>query len=344
VSLHKPHADKQGFYNDYARLAGLNTITGGAGADVLTGGGGADIFNVDVGRDEITDFGVGYDLVTITAGATLAATVTATYTVVAAGAIDNKAAVVDAVFTVANAIDFDASAAKDTTNGITISATGNANASILVGTDQDDVIIGGLGADEIWGDAGNDTLTGGAGADLLTGGLGTDTFIFTSYATTDSVTDFVAGASGELTAYGLTSLNAELAAATVSTRVTTGNGGSVVDSDAANFSAVISAAADITFAADDNIFLVDATTVAGVQTALAGNIFFASSSGSIDGDGLLVAWIDEANDLNIGMARVDVTTVGVVTTLTTAVVSTIATFTGTYTLAGLTTSNFDFIA
>jgi Ca2+-binding RTX toxin-like protein len=44
VSLHKPHADKQGFSNDYARLAGLNTITGGAGADVLTGGDGIDTF------------------------------------------------------------------------------------------------------------------------------------------------------------------------------------------------------------------------------------------------------------------------------------------------------------
>ena len=44
MSLHKPHADKQGFYNDYVRLAGLNTITGGAGADFLTGGAGKDTF------------------------------------------------------------------------------------------------------------------------------------------------------------------------------------------------------------------------------------------------------------------------------------------------------------
>jgi hypothetical protein len=66
VSLHKPHADKQGFSNDYARLAGLNTITGGAGADSLTGGAGADDFvmtsivtNAGVlGVDSITDFNI----------------------------------------------------------------------------------------------------------------------------------------------------------------------------------------------------------------------------------------------------------------------------------------------
>ena len=76
VSLRKPHADTQGFLNDYIWLAGLSTITGGAGADSLTGGTGADQFvylqgvavgavataaqvNTANGLDTITDFSVG---------------------------------------------------------------------------------------------------------------------------------------------------------------------------------------------------------------------------------------------------------------------------------------------
>jgi hypothetical protein len=40
LSLHKPHADTQGFFNDYVWLAGLSTITGGVGADTIDVGAG----------------------------------------------------------------------------------------------------------------------------------------------------------------------------------------------------------------------------------------------------------------------------------------------------------------
>ena len=76
---------RYGFINDYAWLAGLSTITGGAGADELTGGAGADDFvyttfaqggNVVDARvggasitsgDTITDFTSGSDQIDISA-------------------------------------------------------------------------------------------------------------------------------------------------------------------------------------------------------------------------------------------------------------------------------------
>ena len=178
--------------------AGADSLTGGAGADTLTGGAGEDQYNIDAGADDITDFGVGVDKVDITAGATLAAAVTADYTAGAAGDIDNAAAAADAVFTVADDVNFDASAATDTTNGITVTAADNAAASALVGTDQDDVITGGAGNDTIDGSAGADIITGGAGADDLTGGGGADEFVLSDLVTgagaveSDTITDFTA--------------------------------------------------------------------------------------------------------------------------------------------------------
>ncbi|REC54248.1 calcium-binding protein [Rhodosalinus sediminis] len=165
--------------------AGTDELTGGAGNDSMTGGAGDDQFTVDAGDDEITDFGDA-DRVDIANGASLAATVTTNYTAAAAGDIDNAAVVTDAVFTVEDGIDFDASAATDTTNGITITATTNGAGSILVGTDQGDAIIGGNGDDE---------LTGGAGIDSLSGGDGDDTFIITD-ADDDVASEVIDGTDG----------------------------------------------------------------------------------------------------------------------------------------------------
>ena len=88
------------------------TITGGAGNDNMIGGTGNDQFIANGGADSITDFG-GADKVDITSGS-LAAAVTADYTAGGAGDIDNAVGVASAVFTVANDVDFDASAATST--------------------------------------------------------------------------------------------------------------------------------------------------------------------------------------------------------------------------------------
>ncbi|MEO1544763.1 MAG: hypothetical protein AAFR75_12200, partial [Pseudomonadota bacterium] len=46
----------------------------------------------------------------------------------------------------------------------------------------------------MFGDGGNDTITGGTGDDILVGGSGADTFVFDMDGSTDTVTDFNAGA------------------------------------------------------------------------------------------------------------------------------------------------------
>ena len=166
--------------------AGADSLTGGAGDDKFTGGAGADKFTADGGADSITDFGTGgVDKVDITAGS-LAATVSADYTATDAGDIDNDMAASAAVFTVANDVDFDASAATGTTKGITITASGNSSASTLTGTDQADVITGGAAGDTLSGDAGNDTIAGNAGDDTIAGGSGSDTL--TGGAGADAIT------------------------------------------------------------------------------------------------------------------------------------------------------------
>jgi Ca2+-binding RTX toxin-like protein len=75
---------------------------------------------------------------------------------------------------------------------------GNGGADSLVGNDGADTLSGGAGADTINGGNGADSIDGGAGADSLTGGAGTDTFVITTSATTDTITDFAAGANGDI--------------------------------------------------------------------------------------------------------------------------------------------------
>ncbi len=167
--------------------SGNDTLTGGDGIDTMTGGTGVDAFNVDDGADVIADFGLGseVDTIAITAGATVAVAVPASYAATATTDIANSAAAADVVFKLAEGVNFDAAASTDTTAGITITATGNTTASTIVGTDQADVITG--------GDA-DDSLTGGVGADTLTGGAGANTFVFAAAATdTVAAADSVGG-------------------------------------------------------------------------------------------------------------------------------------------------------
>ena len=60
---------------------------------------------------------------------------------------------------------------------------------------------GNNGADFLNGGAGNDTITGNAGADTITTGTGIDTIVRNGDATTDgsdTITDFTAGAGGDV--------------------------------------------------------------------------------------------------------------------------------------------------
>jgi len=103
----------------------------------------------------------------------------------------------------------------DTTNsaGTALVIYGNAGNDTLTGSTGDDNIQGGAGTDTLSGGAGadtisggddNDTITGGAGIDTLTGGNGSDTFAYTialrdaTQANVDTISDFTAGAGGDI--------------------------------------------------------------------------------------------------------------------------------------------------
>jgi Ca2+-binding RTX toxin-like protein len=84
---------------------------------------------------------------------------------------------------------------------------GDAGDNELIGTDAPDLIDGGEGSDVLRGGAGTDTLRGGLGEDTLIGGLdadtlsggeGSDVFIRGADDFTDLITDFEAGAGGDV--------------------------------------------------------------------------------------------------------------------------------------------------
>lgn len=122
--------------------------------------------------------------------------------------------------------------------------TGGAFADAITGGGGADVLVGGGGADTIGGAGGADNITGGNGADRLTGGTGADTFVGTltsSVATSasafagatlaagdtltfangvDVITDFTAGAGGDILENGAAVVNA--IATGIGENVTTG--------------------------------------------------------------------------------------------------------------------------
>jgi Ca2+-binding RTX toxin-like protein len=320
---------------------GADIITGGEGADILTGGTGTDIFvfNAIVGLssdsnilfDTISDLDLAADFIKLNL---INVNNFKVFDDVMVGpgtyeANRSKGSVGDDVVIAVSVAGFNDNSAR----AITI-----LNA---VGTAGNDLISGGQNSDTISGGDGNDTISGGSGADEINLGIGKDTVVFTSFATLDTVTNFSAGAGADVIAFDLGDLNSEMGSGN---RINNGNGFRVFDTDVIDFSAVISngsaaGVTGITFSATDNIYLVDEATALDVQAAIQSSLL-ATSGSFYDGDGILVAYIDANSDLVIAMAVLTVTGV----TIDTATLSTIGIMTGTYTLADLTTGNFDFLA
>lgn len=234
--------------------------------------------------------------------------------------------------------------------------TGGAGTDTFVGTGFTGILslTGGGGADVLTGGSNSDVIIGGEGANTLRGGLAADTInmvqtvavtetvIFETYASTDTVTGFTAGAAaaaGDQSDLNLTALNAELVAAGgAGDTVLVGAGTSATAATAIDFSAIIGGAA--TFAAADNIFLINGATNADVQTIVEACSFQGAGANLHAGAGIIVAYVDGNADLHIAMATITALTG---TAIDTATVADIAVLTGTYTLAGLSTDNFDFI-
>jgi Ca2+-binding RTX toxin-like protein len=273
---------------------------GGAGADVITNSGGTDTAQGGAGIDEfvtttagslnVTDYSVGGDLdtVTIGAGTSFSATVVANTTVAADGDLSQGATDhTNAVFTVTDDIDFIATNETTSAKGVTITAAGNLNGSILAGIANaagNDLITGGEGNDTLGGNAGNDTITGNSGIDSITGGAGLDSIVLTetvaavdrivgatTTASLDTVTGFTNGATGDQFKIALKGNNTAVVANASSTVQNAPGGGNLTMAGGAQVVTVATANADDSFAA----------TGGEVLTAIGGTVTLENSADTI---------------------------------------------------------------
>jgi Ca2+-binding RTX toxin-like protein len=165
--------------------AGSNILTGGSGNDSYTGGLGIDTFVIKSGMDSITDLGLGgADVIRVSNGATLNATVTTAWT---ATSTTTNAGTVNIT---TNGLAVNLGAITGGTNGYTVTDIGGATS--LTGSNKNDSLNGGVG---------NDTITGGAGADVLDGGDGSDIYVIAlagDYATGEVIADTGSSGSDEV--------------------------------------------------------------------------------------------------------------------------------------------------
>ena len=152
-------------------FGGADTLQGGAGDDTLTGGAGIDKFVIDAGSDRITDLGNGgADVIVVSSGAVVSASVSAGWTATAATSNAGSASII------ANGKTVNLASAMGP-NGWTVTNAGNTTGLSITGSGSADSLTGGSGNDSISGGAGNDILAGGAGSNILNGGAGNDTLI-----------------------------------------------------------------------------------------------------------------------------------------------------------------------
>jgi hypothetical protein len=187
------------------------------------------------------------DLVTITSDANGTVSFTATDTTLTITEIDATASAGTLTINVASLDD-----------GVEVS-TGAGDSTVTL-SDNADTFVGG---------AGDDTVTGGDAADDITLGGGHDTVIITTNATTDSVGDFIAGAttvtSSDNISFDLSALNA------IFTDVITGNATNVAADDAVAIQAIqANAGVGEALSAATNVVYVEGTyaSVDAVQTAI----------------------------------------------------------------------------
>jgi len=193
--------------NEYL-VGGLNndTISGGSGNDMLGGIGRKEVITIagTVNAAETVTFTANGVAAALTVGASPTTSTVASdladkiNTTSATSFVTAKAD--GAVVTVTYFNYLGAAGATTETLGGTAVVTTNISTDYGAGDDRltgdggNDTIFGGAGADTIDGGTGNDVIYGGAGADSLTGSSGNDTFVTSTDATIDVITDFTSGA------------------------------------------------------------------------------------------------------------------------------------------------------
>jgi Ca2+-binding RTX toxin-like protein len=185
-----------------------------------------------------------------------------------------------------------------TTNTLSIAGSGGATISITGGSGADS-ITGSAQADVIAGGAGADVITGGAGSDTLTGGSGIDTFVLSTIvlnANLKTISDFTAGASGDILRFDATTFTDYSSGATV----TFATGGGAV--------AGLTAGVDNVIIRDTaaNILLV--TPAAGAQAVIAiatdtGNIYY-DANGNFTAGSVIIGNIPAAQVASLVAANI----------------------------------------
>jgi Ca2+-binding RTX toxin-like protein len=135
-----------------------DTITGGAGNDTIKGNAGADRFLITAGTDSVLDVGNGVDVMIVSAGATVDATVTQPWTATSASSNAGTARIGSA------GVSMDLTAIN---TGLGWRLSNSGSATSLTGSALQDTLEGGSGDDTLSGAAGNDTIDGAGGFDLV---------------------------------------------------------------------------------------------------------------------------------------------------------------------------------
>lgn len=155
-------------------LGGNDNLTGAAGDDVLVGGAGNDTLHGDDGNDNLSG-GDGDDIIY-------------------GGNNDDLISGDAGNDTLYGELGNDIMAGGDGNDTLTASdgddqLGGGAGVDTLNGDNGNDALSGGDGDDFLYGGAGNDTLSGDAGNDVIQGGLNDDTYVFSTTAGNDTLTD-----------------------------------------------------------------------------------------------------------------------------------------------------------
>lgn len=234
-------------------------------------------------------------------------------------------------------IDATASAGTLTINVSTLAAgtsvsTGAGDTTATLSGNAD-TYVGGSGADEVWGMSAADDITLGGGHDIL--GL-------TTNATTDVVSDFVAGAttvtSSDVAEFSLAAFNALVA------DVIYGDGSNVAVSDGSVLA--LTAATDISANSTSNLLVLSGATYAStgaVETALeaGGGRQLTLDNGA--GDALMIAYQDASGNVQIATLTITSANVGDTIAAGDSTVANVATLVGV-TIGDLASANFAFVA